>query len=404
MDFSDVDVRGAVDRGLGNGGKGTFLYNDGAVTSLTDPDLRFRQTYDLTVLEEVDGKLVDRVLVDDAKAVPDNVGKASVPEYAALRAAGVTAVPGGGVTWAGQADDPFFLDLRIFDLLYGADLSEVGNDTLEGYNVNTLGLKLPKAALVAKGDAAANPVIGVWSTTSRSMNRMFARTNAAPGTSTTDSTDTTRDSGQLVQVSRLGNPLVNEAVVPANLKDYYNRSTPDRDGQFLAKVQDPEVPALVELLYAIPNPNKAAGPAAKRNDLSAAFLTGFSRDVFAGRTFGGLGAGVVDADLNSLDLNAVSPNPVPAEYLRLNVTVPPTAVENSAGVIGGDLAGFPNGRRLGDDVVDIALRVLEGVLVRPAGPTRDAVAGLGDGVDTNDKGFLPGFPYVADAHSGSEPR
>lgn len=399
-----MDARGAVDRGSGNGngGKGTFLYNDGAVTSLTDPDLRFRQTYDLSVLEEVDGKLRERRLVDDAKAVPNNLGRASVPDPAALRAAAVTDVPGGGKTYAGQADDPFYLDLRIFDLLYGGDLSEVGNDTLEGYNVNTLALKLPKTAVVAQGDPAANPVIGVWSTTSRPINRMFAKTNSAPLTSTTDSSDTTRDSGQLVQVSRLGNPLVNEAVVPAHLKDYFNRSTPDRDGQFLSKVQDPEVPALVEAIYKIDNPNELGGPAAKRNDLSAAFLTGFSKDVFAGRTFGGLGAGVVDADLNSLDLNAVSPNPVPAEYLRLNVTVPPTAVEYPAGVLGGDFAGFPNGRRLGDDVVDIALRVLEGVLVRPEGPTKTAVAGLGDGVDANDEAFLPVFPYVADAHSGSD--
>ncbi len=112
-------------------------------------------------------------------------------------------------------------------------------------------------------------------------------------------------------MSRLGNPLVNEAVVPAHLKDYFNRSTPDRDGQFLSKVQDPEVPALVEAIYKIDNPNELGGPAAKRNDLSAAFLTGFSKDVFAGRTFGGLGAGVVDADLNSLDLNAVTPQPGP---------------------------------------------------------------------------------------------
>jgi hypothetical protein len=356
------------------------------------------------VLEEVDGTLVPSTLLDDAKAVPNNVGTASTPDYATLRAAGVTDLPGGGVAWAGQADDPFFLDLRIFDLLYGGDLKSVGNDTLEGYNVNTLAVKVPAPKLVAGKNPSKNPVIGVWSTTSRSANRMFAKTNSAPMTSTSDSTDTTQDSGELVQVSRLGNPLVNEAVVPANLKDYFNRSTPDRDGQFLAKVQDPEVPALVELLYGIPNPNEETSnpAAAKRNDLSAAFLTGFSRDVFAGRTFGGLGAGVVDADLNSLDLNEVSPNPVPAEYLRLNVTVKPKGQENRAGVIAGDLQGFPNGRRLGDDVVDIALRVLEGVLVRPAGPTKNAVAGLGDGVDRNDKPFLGTFPYVADAHSGSD--
>ena len=141
----------------------------------------------------------------------------------------------------------------------------------------------------------------------------------------------TKDRGKFEQVSRLGNPLVNEAIVPAHLKDFSNRSTPDRDGQFLPKVQDPEVPALIGAIYMIPNPNELdQANATKRNDLVAGFLTGFSRDVFAS-TFGGLGAGV-DADLNSLDLNAVSPTPAPAEHLRLNVNVPPTAEPNRLGV------------------------------------------------------------------------
>jgi hypothetical protein len=388
--FSDVDLRGTVDRGAGNGEKGTFLYNDGAITSLTDPDLRFRQTYDLEVLTMKGRSMVRRTLVDDALVPPNDIGTASVPDYAALRQAAVTAVPGGGHTYAGQSDDAFFLDLRIFDLLYGGDFSETGNDTLEGYNVNTLALKLPARTLVSGGSPEQNPVIGVWSTTSRASQRIFAPTNAAPATSTTDSSDTTRDSGALVQVSRLGNPLVNEAVVPAHLKDYFNRSTPDRDGQFLGKVQDPEVPALVEKIYGIPNPNKTPG-FEKRPDLVAAFLTGFSK-----KSYPALGA-----DLNSLDMNKVSPNAVPAEYLRLNVTIPASVNEDRAGVIGGDLAGFPNGRRLGDDVVDIALRVLEGALV-PGSP--DGVQGLGDGVNANDKPFLRTFPYVADPHSGSEPR
>jgi len=191
--------------------------------------------------------------------------------------------------------------------------------------------------------------------------------------------------------------------VPANLKDFFNRSTPDKDAQFLGKVQDPEVPFLIELLYKIPNPNKLDQENAEnRNDLVAGFLTGFSKDVFAGTTFGGLGAGVVNADLISLDLNAVSPNPAPAEYLRLNVNVPPTAEPNRLGVVGGDLAGFPNGRRLTDDVVDIALQVLEGVLILPEGDTKATVAGLGDAVNKNDRRFLKTFPFIADPHSGSD--
>ncbi|MCW2614581.1 MAG: hypothetical protein JWN08_1575 [Frankiales bacterium] len=389
--FSDVDKRGA--------GAGTFLYANGPVDTLDDPNLLFRQTYDLQVIQE-GGPTV--TLIDDGKVAPSNVGVATIPDYVKLRNEAILPVTGGGKSYVGQADDPFALDLRIFDLLYGGNLSEVGYDTLSGFNVNTVALELPKTALVAAGNATANPVIGVWSTTSRKKTRVFASDNATPTTTMTDSSDATTDTGPYVQVSRLGNPLVNEAVVPANLKDYFNRSTPDKDIQFVGKVQDPEVPQLIEGIYKIPNPNKLAGQTNddKRNDLVGAFLTGFSKKNFAS----GPSAGVVDADLNSLNMNAVSPNAVPAEYLRLNVNVPPTAKENRLGVIGGDLAGFPNGRRLNDDVVDIALQVLEGVLLRPAGDLKTAVAGLGDAVSVNDRPFLKTFPFIADPHTGSDPR
>ena len=412
--FKDIDRRGTAERGATDG---TFLLNDGPVRSYNDATLKFKQSYTLQGIRYNADRTEQAPinLVVDGKVAPPNVGKASTPNYAALRNEAVRAVtlPGdsagpSGKAFAGPADDPFFLDLRIFDLLYGGDFSEVGYDGLSGYNVNNVSLQVPKRLLVAAGDASANPVIGVWSTTSRRQNRVLLANNAAPATSVNEDSDTAQDSGPFVQVSRLGNPLVNEAVVPANLKDFFNRSTPDTDAKFLAKVQDPEVPILVEQIYRIPNPNKLGGVAAKRNDLSAAFLTGFSRDVFAGRTFGGLGRGVLDADLNSLDINRVSPNPVPAEYLRLNVNVPPKkpgqAGYSRLGAVGGDLSGFPNGRRLQDDVVDIALQVLEGVLVRPAGATRNAVAGLGDAVNRSDRALSGTFPYVALPHAGSDPR
>ena len=408
--FQDVDLRGTAERGAVDG---TFLLNDGPVTSFDDPDLKFKQTYTLQGIRyNADGTEQAPIpLVTNGKAAPPNVGRASTPDYAKLRAEAVmsTAAPAtGGKAFAGPSDDPFFLDLRIFDLLYGGDFSEVGYDGLSGYNVNTLALQVPKALLAANGDAGANPVIGVWSTSSRQQNRVLLGNNAAPQTSVNQDSDTVQPSGDFVQVSRLGNPLVNEAVVPANLKDFFNRSTPDTDAKFLPKVQNPEVPVLIEQIYKIPNPKALGGPAANRNDLSAAFLTGFSKDVFAGRTFGGLGAGVLDADLNSLDLNAVSPNPAPAEYLRLNMGVAPVKPGDRGfsrlGAVGGDLSGFPNGRRLQDDVVDIALQVLEGVLVRPAGATKNAVAGLGDAVNSSDKRLMATFPYVALPHSGSDLR
>ena len=195
--FNDVDQRGQVDRGEGNGGKGTFLYADGPVTTLTDENLLFRQTYDLDVITDTG----TTTIVDNGLVAPSNVGKATIPDYAALRAAAVTGTTGGGKSYVGQADDSFFLDLRIFDLLYGADFSQVGDDTLAGYNVNTIALELPKELLVANGDATANPVIGVWSTTSRQKTRVFADTNEGPTTSATDSTDETTDTGAFVQVS-----------------------------------------------------------------------------------------------------------------------------------------------------------------------------------------------------------
>ncbi|MEX2289739.1 MAG: DUF4331 domain-containing protein [Mycobacteriales bacterium] len=408
--FQDVDNRGTAERGENDG---TFLYNDGPVNSFDDATLKFKQTYSLqTVTYNADGTERPGVpIVPEGKVAPSNVGVASMPDYVKLRNEAITNTVGGGKAYAGQADDPFFLDLRIFDLLYGGDLSEVGYDTLSGYNVNTVALQLPKNLLVANGDAGKNPVIGVWSTTSRAKTRVFADNNATPTTGIDDSSDTTTDSGDFVQVSRLGNPLVNEAVVPANLKDFFNRSTPDTDAKFLAKVQDPEVPILVESIYKIPNPNKLDNEAAKkRNDLVAAFLTGFSKDVFEGKTFGGAGKGVLNADLNSLDLNEVSPDPAPAEYLRLNVNVPPKSAGDTGysrlGAVGGDLSGFPNGRRLQDDVVDVALQVLEGVLVRPDGELKTAVAGLGDAVDANERErpLLSTFPYIADPHTGSDPR
>ena len=408
--FQDVDNRGTAERGATDG---TFLLNDGPVRSFDDATLKFKQTYTLQGIRyNADGTEQAPIpLVTNGKAAPPNVGRASTPDYARLRNEAITntAAPAtGGKAFAGPADDPFFLDLRIFDLLYGGDLSEVGYDGLSGYNVNTVALQVPKNLLAANGDAGKNPVIGVWSTTSRQKNRVLLDNNAAPQTSVNEDSDTVQPNGPFVQVSRLGNPLVNEAVVPANLKDFFNRSTPDTDAKFLPKVQDPEVPILVEQIYKIPNPNKLGGPAAKRNDLTAAFLTGFSRDVFAGRTFGGAGAGVLDADLNSLDLNEISPNPVPAEYLRLNVNVPPKKPGDRGysrlGAVGGDLSGFPNGRRLQDDVVDIALQVLEGVLVRPAGATKNAVAGLGDAFNASDRRLMSTFPYVALPHSGSDLR
>jgi len=346
----------------------TFLYATGEVTSLDDPDLNFRQTYDLTVTD-VDAE-VTTLLLDDAPAVPSDVGAGTMPNYGPLFEAGVQefSVPTDqGSSWAGQSDDAFFLDLRVFDLLYGGDLTERFDDTLAGFNVNTIALEVPQDDLAASGDAEANPIIGIWSSTSRRSTRVLK----------TDGSQ--MHQGRFVQVSRLGMGLVNEVVIPVGQKDRFNASKPKDDGQFLSFVTDPEVPHLVEALYGIPAPDSdPATPGIQRDDLVAVFLTGVS----------GLNqpAGVT-----------------PSEMLRLNMSIPPSApvgLGNRLGVIAGDVAGYPNGRRLEDDIIDITLNVAEGDLLdgMPFVPT----IGLSDGVDTNDVPFLLDFPYVAMPHRGSD--
>jgi hypothetical protein len=311
--------------------RNTFLYNTGVVTSLDDPDLNFRQRYRLDVF--ADGHW--RRVASRKPVAPSFVGDASMPDYAALRGAAIVDLGYGVKSFAGQADDPFFLDLRVFDLLYGADLTEVGNDTLNTYNVNVVALQVPMKALVDD-----DPVIGVWSTTSR------------------------RGAGSAHrQVSRLGMPLVNEVVIPVKDKNRFNASKPSGDARFLRYVTDPEVPKLIEAIYGIP------APATPRNDLVQVFLTGVP-------------------GLNQPE------DVTPSEQLRLNTSIQPSEDPKRLGVLEGDTAGFPNGRRLADDVIDITLQVAEGELV---GSPND----LGDGVDVNDKQFGTAFPYVALPHSGS---
>lgn len=316
----------------------TFLYNTGVVKSLDDPNLNITQTYDLDVLKLHDQKLVSKTrLADNVPVAPSDVGKASMPDYAKLRQQAVHKTADDAQTFAGQADDPFFADLRVFDLLYGGNLSEVGNDTLKGYNVNTIALQVPNDLI---RESSSQPVVGIWSTVQRKNAR-----------------------GDWSQVSRLGNPLVNEVVNPLKDKDKFNASAPWDDAQFLKNVTNPELPKLIEQIY------KIKAPPEPRNDLVDVFLKGVK-------------------GLNQ------PPNVRPAEELRLNTSIKPAAKPKRLGVLDGDNAGFPNGRRLTDDVVDEALQVMEGFLVGQK-------TGLTDGVNANDMGFENSFPYVAEPNSGS---
>jgi hypothetical protein len=348
-----------------------FLYNTGVVNNITDPTLNFYQTYTLVKRTAKGATWVIR----DGLVAPSFTGKASMPNYAKLRSQAILPFDNGrSKSYAGQADDPFFLDLRVFDLLYGGNLSEAGHDTLSGYNVNTLALQVPKSDLALGNNATNNPVVGIWSTTNeKSFHVVGGGADKAIG--------------KYSQVSRLGNPLVNEVVVPLKYKDAFNSIAPWQDhtvAPVVQKVLDPIVPKLIQAIYGI------KAPATPRNDLVEIFLTGIAKNA---PTLDGSKA-PIQADLNSQVLNkdVNAKNFVPSEELRLNMAVPVSATPNRLGVIGGDFEGFPNGRRLTDDVVDIALQAVEG-----AAQTGTIVAPLaaGDGVNANDKAFGTTFPYVA---------
>ncbi|CAA9262659.1 MAG: FIG01133373: hypothetical protein [uncultured Blastococcus sp.] len=382
--FSTEDRRGTE----------TFLYNNGPVTSLDDENLLFRQSFTLDV--STDGGATYGEPVATGPVAPSYTGPASMgssQDYVDnLRTPAETPVGEHGMTLTTQTEDPFFLDLRIFDLLYGGDLSETGQDTLAGYNVNSIVLEVPKSEVAIDGNAMDNPVIGVWRTTTRPTLR------DADGTAAEGNTGFT-------QVSRLGNPLVNEVVVPTGLKDAFNAISPDMDaeaadGAVVDRVLNPEVPALIEAIYGIP------APETPRSDLFEVFLTGITND-FDGRDFGfgPFASSFAGADLNSQVLNAggVAPEEFqPSEMLRLNMSITgPTGLNmeplheaSRLGVIGGDIQGFPNGRRLADDVVDIELLALEKAYdannLGAAAPLAN-----GDGVNSNDNAFSAHFPYIA---------
>lgn len=343
---------------------GVPLYNTGPITSLDDADWNVKQGYTVTKISSAGSEQ----LSFEGIVPPVNVGPTSTPNYKDLASASIVKYEGGQY-FAGQRDDPFWVDLGgVFDLLTIRKVpgnAGGGIDDLQGLNVQSIAIQVPIGDLTSTGKAptgADDPsgIIGVWSTA----NRFSTTVISSDGTRTS--------SGDLVQVSRLGMPLVNEVVIPIGEKDKFNASQPKDDGQFLDSVVKPVLPGVLNALYGITVPD------GDRNDLVAVFLTGVP------------------------GLNQPK-NGTPSEMLRLNTGIPPTKVgsENWLGVIGGDLAGFPNGRRLGDDVVDIALRVVAGVLVGNqfnVAPNNQ----LGDGSDKNDHAFLGEFPYASTPNQGFE--
>jgi Domain of unknown function (DUF4331) len=342
--------------------KNTFLYAAPGVTSINDPKLNVVQHYSVTRETFRNGRQTGaRVIARNIPVAPNNVGPKTFPNYNAVANQAIRSLPGGGKVFAGQVDDPFFVDLgATFDginLRSGTGASGGGKDDLAGLNTHSVVLQVPEGQVTrdgksVSGPSAANAVVGVWSTTERqrlSVLRSGRRTRAVK-----------RD----VQVSRLGNPLINEVIIPLGKKDQFNRTTPDRDAALYGTYAvNPEPARLLNALFSL------GVKETNRTDIVNALLVGLP-----GKT-------------------KIAPNAVPADTLKVNLGVPPTATENRFGVIGGDLGGFPQGRRLGDDVVDAELRVIGGVLIGKPLP-------LGDGVDRNDVPFRTSFPYVAPPHDG----
>ncbi|MEO8704578.1 MAG: DUF4331 domain-containing protein [Kofleriaceae bacterium] len=325
----DIVYRWVFDDHLKNGN--TFLYNTGPVDGLNSPNLNVTQTYSLDRIDRRGNK--KKRLITDAPVAPWNVGKRSFANYEAVAQQAIT-TKDGITAFAGPRDEPFFVDLHVFDLL-----GVGGAPTTDGINVMSLVLEVPITDVAkdgrrpAAGATGKDSVVGIHATASRPQVRILRRGRSED------------DFGKMVQVSRLGWPLVNEVIVPLKDKDKYNRSLPRDDVRnFGAYILDPEVP---KLLNAVLGAGCAPTPAGGRVDI----------------------------------VGLLGPNgTTPADLLRININQGQTNAQSH----------FPNGRALADDVTDTLLTVA----CNNGSPISDLV-------NANDKPFLDAMPYLASPHSGN---
>lgn len=346
---------------------------NGPITSLTDPDYNEPQTYTVRRIDSSSGRQ-GRLLAAGLRTPPNNIGERTTPNYEQMLALpAVYNMPGGGKVFAGQRDEGFYIDLgAAFDTFNFSSLGSTGGvDDLAGFNVNTVAMEVPIQELTRTRTVPANStvpeaVIGVWATASRR-------------TTTVINPDGTRSiEGPFRQISRLGNPLVNELVIPTGLKDAFNSLSPTGDAIAAPFVLDPQLAKYLRAATGI------SIPPAPRNDLVQIFATGIPVNAITGPTY-----------------TTFLSDGIPHEYQRLNVAIPPSANPSRLGLLGLDFAGFPNGRRVGDDVVDIELRAVVGGT--PFTPAFNVAPNntLGDGVDRNDVPYLTRFPYLGTPHSGN---
>ena len=378
----------------------TFLYNTGPIGSLTDSHFNRRQTYSVTKVSSHGVELLGSGLA----CPPCNIGPLSTPNYGNLAGEAVHALPGNVLAFAGQRAEGFYVDLgAVFDLAdlrpfeqahatFGLNVPELakpapGINSGKNVNVHTIALQIPISSLTADGSrptvvGARGSSIAVWTTASRQAVKMVGQNRG-------QSTET----GPWVQVSRLGSPLINELLIPMGLKDYWNSVGPSADKEFANHYARPELGDLLPILYpgVFPNLNALNNANTPRADLEAILLTGIP-------------AGIIPGFQNYL-------GPTQADTLKLNMAIPPSSSPNTLGLLGGDLAGFPNGRRVFDDVVTIELRAIAGLTYALVDKnyTPDGAAGaVTDGLtssatDTTAMGtanYIAAFPYLGTPYSG----
>ena len=359
----------------------TFLYNTGPITSIGSPNWNRPQFYTLTWIDWKGEKVRKEVVLGKGLRVPPvNVGVRSTPNYAKLSAQAVHDVKQGTKVFCGQRADAFHVDLgSIFDLGALRPLNEAhlismpnmnGVNSVQSFNVHTIAIEVPIKKLTRDGTLPTNPlskkaVIGVWATASRRKSKMWDK---AKGKYV--------GHGPWEQVSRLANPLFNEVIVPMAEKDEWNARPPWDDKRYTKYVNKPELQGLLPVLYpgAFSNLAKYNKP---RADLNAVLMTGIPQGVVPGfQNF----TGTVQADM-----------------LRLNMAIKPTAQPNDLGLVAGDAAGWPNGRRVNDDVVTVALRAVAGLtipLVDPSYKPDGAASAVADGTSNTNAAVTDSFPFL----------
>jgi hypothetical protein len=369
----------------------SFLYNSGPILSLESPNWNSRQSYSVTRV--TNGQ--STVLASGLACPPCNIGPLSTPDYAQLAQSAVHSIPNGISVFAGQRADPFYvdvgsvfdlIDLRPFEQLHAQFGMHVFSEPAPGVNglgqlnIHSIAIQVPISQLLSGskhgGVNDRGSVIGVWTTASRQGARVWDAEAAQHFSS-----------GPFTQVSRLANPLFNEVLIPISQKDLWNTLAPSDDKRFAAHVANPELAERLPGFYpgVFPNLAKLVQAGTARADLEAILLTGIPSGIVPGfQNFTG---------------------PVQADMIRLNTAIPPSANPNPLGVIGGDLAGFPNGRRVFDDTVTIELRAVAGLtfpLVDKTFTPDAAVSGLTDGLTAASlpSGFLGHFPYLGVPYDG----